>query len=150
MSPTRREFLVTSAAAAAAAALARPSIARAWQGQAPTPVFTPLRRNIGYFTMRGGTIGYLINAGGVVAVDSQFPAEAKAFIAGINERSGNRPVDLLINTHHHGDHTGGNISFRSVARKVVAQEKAAEHMHNPPGGQPPADQLYPDTTFADS
>src|SRR5690349_16306566 len=68
---------------------------------------------------------------------------------GLNERSGNRPVDLLINTHHHGDHTGGNIAFRGNAKKVVAHAKAAEHMKMPPGAQPPADQLYPDTTFAE-
>jgi glyoxylase-like metal-dependent hydrolase (beta-lactamase superfamily II) len=158
MSPTRRDFLVTSAAAAAAAAaavLGRPALARALQGQAPTPVFTPIRRNVGFFTMRGGTIGYLVNPGGVVVVDSQFPAEGKACLEGLNERSGNRPVDFLINTHHHGDHSGGNLSFRGAAKKVVAHAKAAEHMRQPPGVQPQAsqpavDQLFPDTTFTDT
>jgi glyoxylase-like metal-dependent hydrolase (beta-lactamase superfamily II) len=150
MSITRRDFLATSAAAAAVGILGRPIVARAWQGQAALPVFTPIRRNVGYFTMRGGTIGYLVNPGAVVAVDSQFPAEAKACLGGLNERSGSRPVDFLINTHHHGDHTGGNISFRGAAKKVVAHVKADEHMRQPPGGQPPADQLYPDTTFTET
>ena len=158
MSTTRRDFLTTSALAAIAATLGRPRFAGAWQGQqqAPTPAFTPIRRNVGFFTMRGGTIGYLVNSGGVVAVDSQFPAEAKAFIDGINQQSGNRPVDFLINTHHHGDHSGGNLSFRGIAKKVVAQAKAAEHMKSPPmppGAQQAAavapDQLFPDTTFTD-
>ncbi len=146
---TRREFLTTSAAAAVAGTLARPLLAHGWQGQ-PAPVFTPLRRNVGIFTMRGGTIGWLVNPGGVVVVDSQFPAEATACLAGLNERSSGRGVDLLINSHHHGDHSGGNISFRGAAKKVVAHAKAAEHMRMPPGGQPPADQLFPDTTFTDS
>ena len=150
MSLTRRDFLATSAAAAAVGILGRPILARAWQGQAAQPVFTPIRRNVGYFTMRGGTIGYLVNAGAVVCVDSQFPVEATACLNGLNERSGNRPVDFLINTHHHGDHTGGNISFRGSAKKVVAHVKADEHTRQPPGGQPPADQLFADTTFADT
>jgi cyclase len=150
MSLTRREFLVSSAAATAAAAFGRTAFALAWQGQQAVPVFTPIRRNVGFFTMRGGTIGYLVNPGGVVVVDSQFPAEAKACLDGINQRSNNRPVDLLINTHHHADHTGGNITFRGVAKKVVAHEKAAEHMRQPPGAQPPDDQLFPDTTFTES
>jgi glyoxylase-like metal-dependent hydrolase (beta-lactamase superfamily II) len=120
-----------------------------WQQQAQ-PVFTPLRRNVGYFTMRGGTIGYLVNAGGVVVVDSQFPAEAKACLDGLNSRSGNRPVDYLINTHHHGDHTGGNVSFRGAARNVVAHSNADAHMRQPPGGQPPADQLFPNSTFTEN
>jgi cyclase len=155
MSTTRRDFLTssaTTAAAAIAASILGPRVARAWQGQgqAPTPVFTPIRRNVGFFTMRGGTIGYLVNSGGVAVVDSQFPNEAKACLDGLNSQSGSRPVDFLINTHHHGDHSGGNISFRGAARKVVAHAKANEHMRQPPGGQPPADQLFPDTTFTDS
>jgi cyclase len=149
MATSRRDFLARSAAAAVAAAFGHPRFSRALQQQTPSPVFTPIRRNVGYFTMRGGTIGYLVNAGAVVAVDSQFPAEAKTFLEGLNTRSNNRPVDFLINTHHHGDHTGGNISFRGVAKKVVAHVKADEHMRQPPGAQPPTDQLFPDTTFTE-
>jgi glyoxylase-like metal-dependent hydrolase (beta-lactamase superfamily II) len=148
MSITRRDFLASSAAAAAVGIIGRPILARAWQGQAAQPVFTPIRRNVGYFTMRGGTIGYLVNPGAVVVVDSQFPAEASACLNGLNERSGGRGVDVLINTHHHGDHTGGNISFRGAAKKVVAHVKADEHTRQPPGGQPPADQLYAERVTA--
>jgi cyclase len=149
MTTTRRDFLATSAGLALAAALGRPRLLGGWQ-QAATPVFTPIRRNVGFFTMQGGTIGYLVNAGAVVVVDSQFPAPAKACLDGLNERSGNKPVDFLINTHHHGDHSGGNVSFRGVAKKVVAHVKADEHMRQPPGAQPPADQLFPDTTFPEN
>lgn len=149
MSTTRRDFLATSIAATVAAALGRPKLAHALPTRESLAVFTPIRRNVGFFTMRGGTIGYLVNAGGVVVVDSQFPAEAKACLDGLNERSGNRPVDFLINTHHHGDHSAGNLSFRDVAGKVVAHVKADEHMRQPPGGQPPTDQLFPDTTFTE-
>ena len=155
---TRRDFLASSAVAAVAGAMGRPAIARAWQSQQPqqgaatpapqaTPVFTPIRRNVGYFTMRGGTIGYLINPSGVVVVDSQYPAEAKVCLDGLNERSKNLPIALLVNTHHHHDHSDGNVSFRGAAKKVVAHARAAELMKAPPGDRPPADQLYPDTTF---
>jgi len=147
---SRRDFLASSGAAAVLAALGRPTLSLASLQQTPLPVFTPIRRNVGVFTMRGGTIGWLVNADGVVVVDSQFPAEAKACLEGLNTRSGNRPVDLLINTHHHRDHTDGNVAFRGVARKVVAHEKAAEHMHQPPGMAAPPDALFPDTTFAES
>ena len=153
MSVSRRDFLAASAAAAAVGILSRPMFASTWQGQGPppTPVFTPIRRNVGYFTMRGGIIGWLVNPGGVVVVDSQFPAEATACLTGIKERASGRGVDFLINTHHHGDHTGGNISFKGSTKKVVAHAKADEHMRNPPGQQPPTtEQLYPDTTFTDT
>ena len=157
MSLTRRDFLAASAVATVAGTIGRGHLARACQqaaGAAPqapqaTPVFTAIRRNVGFFTMRGGTIGYLIDPAAVVVVDSQYPAEGKVCLQGLNERSKGHAIDLLMNTHHHGDHTGGNISFRGAAKKVVAHAKAAEHMKNPPGATPPTDQLYPDTTFTD-
>jgi glyoxylase-like metal-dependent hydrolase (beta-lactamase superfamily II) len=148
---SRRSFLAGSAVAVVGSAVA-PRWARAWQQPPPpvTPVFTDLRRNVGFFTGRGGTVGYLIDAKGVAIVDSQFPDSATLLLAGVNERSKNRPVDRLINSHHHGDHTGGNIVFKGVATKVVAHAKAAEHMRMPPGAKPPAsEQLYPDATFTD-
>ncbi len=122
--------------------------------QPPPPVvsvFTPIRRDVGFFTGRGGTIGYLINTGGVALVDSQFPDAAKLCLAGINERSKNRPIDVLINTHHHDDHTLGNVVFKGTARSVVAHAKAAEHMKLRPGrGAAASEQHFPDATFTES
>jgi cyclase len=181
MSSSRRDFLATSATLAAGALLGRPLHALASQPVRTTQpvwatqsVFTPIRRNVGTFTMRGGTVGWLVNPGGVAVVDTQFPAEAQALLVGLQERSGNRGVDVLLNTHHHGDHTGGNGVFRGVARRVVAHGMADQHMRRAPqppqppqqaqpAQQPPAQQpqqqatqppppppLYPDTTFTHS
>ena len=154
MPPSRRDFLSASAAAALAAALGRPLSALG--AQQPQPLFTPVRRNVGTFTMRGGTIGWLVNARAVAVVDTQFPAEARALIDGLQARSNNRGVDVLLNTHHHGDHTSGNPIFRGVARRVVAHGMADQHMRRTPGApprevQPDAPEpLYPDTTFTHS
>ena len=150
---TRRDFLAGSTLAIVGGAIAAPELLRAWQQQPqapPTPVFTPLRRNVGFFTARGGTVAYLVDATGVAVVDAQFPDTAALLVAGLNERSKGRGVDRLINTHHHGDHTGGNIAFKGVAKKVVAHENSAKHQKEPPGRKPAAgEQLYPDTTFTD-
>src|SRR5690606_7165486 len=146
MSTSRRDFLATSLAGLVSAAFARPGLARVLLRPGQEPVFTPIRRNVGYFTMRGGTIGYLVNGDGVVVVDTQFPASAEAFLEGLSTRSRGRRVDVLLNTHHHGDHTGGNSVSRGVARHVVAHEKAAEHLRQPAaGGEAPADQFFQDT-----
>ena len=150
---SRRAFLGGSAATAVAGLSGLSARTRAWQQQAPAapvPVFTAIRRNVSCFTARGGTIGYLVDAKGVAVVDSQFPDTAKLFLDGLNTRSKSRPVDRLINTHHHGDHTGGNLIFRGSATRVLAHAKAAEHMRQPPGqAAPAADQLFPDATFTD-
>ena len=115
MSPTRRDFLASSATVALGLAVARPLAAlardavRAQPSQPPQPappVFTPIRRNVGTFTMRGGTVGWLVNSRGVAVVDTQFPPEARALLEGLQARSKGRGVDVLLNTHHHGDHTG--------------------------------------------
>ena len=123
----------TAATAAAAAAARRRS--------SPT-----IRRNVGFFTARGGTIGYLIEPAAVVVVDSQYPDTAKLCLDGLNERSKNRAIDLLINTHHHDDHTGGNIGLQTVAKKVLAHAKAAEHHEDRGPGAAPArtEQTLPD------
>lgn len=154
MTTTRRAFLTTSAGVLAAGAIgARVRAAQQPAAPAPpvVPVFMPIRRNVGFFTGTGGTIGYLINPAGVAVVDSQFPNTAEMCLAGLNERSGRRPVDVLANTHHHGDHTGGNIAFKGVAKKVVSHARAAEFMRQPPGRQAPTtEQLYPTETFTDT
>ena len=158
---SRRDFLASSALALGAGAFGQPALARAWQ-QPPTPaqppqqppqwapVFTEIRRGVGQYMGRGGTIGYLINAGGVVVVDSQFPDSAKACVDGLSERSKNRGVDRLINTHHHGDHSAGNIAFKGVAKKVVAHEFAAGLIKQAASAPNAAENLPPDTTFTDS
>lgn len=79
-----------------------------------------LRRGVGAFSGRGGTIGYLQTADALVAVDSQFPASAQTFLDGL--RDDGRGLDLLVNTHHHGDHTAGNSVLAPNAARHVAHE----------------------------
>jgi cyclase len=162
MSYSRREFVTASGLAIVGGALGQSLFAQAQQpapapaagrAQQPpaVPVFTPIRRNVGFFTARGGTIGYLLSPAAVVVVDSQFADTGKMCLDGLNERSKGRPVDFLINTHHHGDHTGGNLAFKGSAKKVVAHAQAAAHQKQPPGRPAPTtEQLIADTTFTDT
>ena len=157
MPVTRREFLVSSVAAAAAGVIvpcpiarlhARPQTPPAQQPAPLNPVFTPVRRNVGIYTCRGGTIAHLINAGGVVVVDSQYPDAAKLCLDGLRERTGGRPVYVLINTHHHADHTGGNVAFKPVTGQIVAHAKVPElqRIANAQAATP-AEQAYATVTF---
>lgn len=85
-----------------------------------TGTFTLLRRNVGMFSNRGGTIGWMFQPDATVVVDSQYPDQAADFLIGAKERR-DEQIDVLINTHHHGDHTGGNGTLN--AKKIVAQEQ---------------------------
>jgi cyclase len=149
----RREFVIASSAGLAAAlsdrvlwAQAAPQ--QAAPAQAPVvPEFKDVRGNIGTFTARGGTIGYLVMGDGVVVVDSQFADTAPLFLDGLKKKTP-RKIDLLINSHHHGDHTGGNKVMQPAVAKIVAhtnvpilQKRAAET------AKTEANQAYADTTF---
>jgi glyoxylase-like metal-dependent hydrolase (beta-lactamase superfamily II) len=139
MSLSRRRFLTASSLAIAASSLDLQRLfaqaAQAAPGaQAPAPgaaavpqtAFMPLRESVGYFTGQGGTIGYHISKDGVVVVDAQMPATAKICLDGIMERDGGRTIDVLVNTHHHGDHTGGNPVFKASVKKILAHENVPE------------------------
>lgn len=109
--------------------------------------FKALRNDVGIFTEKGGTIAWLNGSTGFVAIDSQFPDSAAHAIEEL-KKLGDKPFKYLLNTHHHGDHTGGNIAFKGLAQQVVAhqnsavnQKLAAEKAKNE------AQQLFPDVTF---
>lgn len=144
MSRSRRDFLKLSALGVAAGLIPRPLL----HAQGRLAEFTPLRRNVGIFTERGGTIGWLVNGDGVLVVDSQFPDTAQIFLDGLRERA-SRPIDVLINSHHHGDHTGGNGVLRASARQIVAHSRAAESQRSV-AAQSGAETTLPDVTFDDS
>ncbi len=142
----RRKFIQNSALAMAmftfykSNAFAGSNALRAYQ-------FKELRNSVGIFTESGGTIGWLNGSSGIVVVDSQFQPSALHAIEELKKLS-DKPFKYLLNTHHHGDHTGGNIAFKGLAEHVVAHENslvnqklAAEKAKNEDK------QLYPDITF---
>ena len=123
----RRDFLFRAGAAAIGLAARNSLIGQTSPGGGGAPAhlppvteFKPLRRNTGYFTGRGGTIGWLVNPDAIVTIDTQFPDTASICLGGLPGR-GDRKIDAVVNTHHHADHTSGNRIFRPVAKILVAQ-----------------------------
>ena len=86
----------------------------------------------------GGTIGVLTGPDGVLMVDSQFAPLADKIAAAIKQISDGR-IRFLINTHVHGDHTGGNEAIGKAGAVLMAREHLRERLAKPaPGanGQP--------------
>jgi len=159
----RRDFLLRSSLLASAGLLARSSLFAQTPAAQPTvPVktpagpqaplvtaFRPLRRGVGLFTGKGGTIGWLSNPDALMVVDTQFPDTAPICLAGLPGRGG-RTLDLVLNTHHHLDHTGGNGVFKPATHTIVAQANVPKLMHAAAEKAGTlAKQTYPDTTFTD-
>lgn len=106
-----------------------------------------LRDNVGIYTERGGTIGFLVAREGIVVIDSQFADTSKNFIDEV-KKTNSQPFRYLLNTHHHGDHTSGNISFKGIVSNVVAHENALSNLKRVAGSPNAMDkQLLPDITF---
>lgn len=112
---------------ALAFSLAAPALAQ----QAPTPPVGPdfskinvTTTDLGHKTYMlegaGGNVTVAVGDDGVIMVDGQFAPmhdKLKAAIAAVTPQK----VTYLINTHHHGDHTGGNAAFAAEGATVIGQ-----------------------------
>ena len=87
---------------------------------------------------QGGTIGVLSGPDGVLMVDSQFAPLSDKIIAAIKQISDGR-IRFLINTHVHGDHTGGNENIAKTGATIFARENLRARLMKPApaaSGQP--------------
>lgn len=108
-----------------------------------------LTDEIGIFSEKGGTIAFLLTKKGIVVVDAQFPDNAQHLIDELKKRS-EKAFRYLINTHHHGDHTAGNIAFKGLVEHVVAHENSKTNQEKVAKTQKTEEkQLYPDITFGE-
>jgi cyclase len=77
--------------------------------------------NVYYLEGQGGNVGLLIGDDGVLMIDDQFAPLSEKLLAAIRALS-DKPIKLLVNTHVHGDHTGGNENFGKLGIDIVAHD----------------------------
>jgi len=97
---------------------------------------TKVAGNVYMLEGSGGNIGASVGEDGIVIVDDQFAPLAdkiKAALKGVT----NKPVRFVINTHFHGDHTGGNAIFQKDA-PVIAQDNVRKRLEAGGGDRKPA------------
>src|SRR5580658_8582797 len=83
---------------------------------------------------QGGAIGVLTGPDGVLMVDSQFAPLTEKIVAAIKQVSNGAPIKFLINTHVHGDHTGGNENLGKMGVTIFAREELRNRLEHPAPG----------------
>jgi cyclase len=78
----------------------------------------------------GGRIGVLHGPDGILVVDSQYGQITDRALAAIR-RISTAPIRILVNTHIHIDHTGGNAAFGKAGATIYAREELRQQMINP-------------------
>ena len=125
--PTRRDFISIAALAAGSALLPASLRAQLARRRAAEPAFRwealgPSAR-VAYGT--GGNSLVVINRGEALLVDTKVSGWGR--ILDREVRAFGAPIRTVINTHHHGDHTGGNDAFTRTAT-TVAHARARERV----------------------
>ena len=82
---------------------------------------------------QGGTIGVLVGPDGVFMVDSQFAPLTDKIVAAIKQISDGR-IRFLVNTHVHGDHTGGNENLGKLGVVILARPELRARLAKPNPG----------------
>ena len=75
----------------------------------------------------GGNIGVFLDDDGVIMIDDQFAYMAEKISAAIAEKT-DMPIKYLINTHWHGDHTGGNEIFGNKGATIIAHDNVRKRL----------------------
>jgi glyoxylase-like metal-dependent hydrolase (beta-lactamase superfamily II) len=106
--------------------------------------------NLYYLEGRGGNIGLSVGPDGIIMIDDQFAPLTEKIVAAIR---GISPADIrfLINTHVHGDHTGGNENFGEMGVTILAHDNVRVRLTQGIRGGPPAPAIaLPVITFSDA
>jgi len=113
-------------------------------GQQPeTLTVTPVKDGLYYINGVGGNVGVRVTADGVILIDDKYPRNVEQIKDRVRDVT-SQPIRYIINTHHHGDHAGGNAGFIDTA-EVIAHENARKNMVRGEQDAPPR-LVYSDQT----
>ena len=130
---------------------------QAQQNNFDTVKITPVQvaENLYFLKGSGGNIGVFIGKDGTLMIDDQFAPLSNKINGAIKTLSPN-DIRFLVNTHLHGDHSGGNENFKSMGATIVAHDMVRDRMSkevvNPTTKNvtpPRAEDAWPVVTFSE-
>ena len=106
--------------------------------------------NVYYLEGQGGNVGVLVGDDGVLMIDDQFAPLTDKLVAAIGTIS-DKPIKLLVNTHIHADHTGGNANIGKMGVSIIAHDNVRVRLaQGVSGGEPSPAVALPAVTYGDS
>ena len=79
-----------------------------------------------------GNLGLLVGDDGAVLIDDQLPNTGEAIEGAVVELAGEGAPRFIVNTHYHGDHTGGNAHFAAQGSTIAAHHNIRSRLENNP------------------
>src|SRR6516165_1564177 len=98
---------------------------------------TKIKDNFYTLDGQGGTIGILTGPDGVFMVDTQYAPLSDKIAAAVKKVS-TGPIKFIVNTHVHGDHTGGNENFAKMGAVLFSRDQLRARLAQPAGNAAPA------------
>src|SRR5262249_22575743 len=102
----------------------------AWaQQQQPRPplAIQKVTDNLWVLMNNGGNVAVMPTSEGVILVDDKFAQDAPEIVAKVKAVS-DKPIRYVLNTHQHGDHTGGNEALLAANAEVIITKQARLNM----------------------
>src|SRR5262249_17081238 len=87
---------------------------------------TKVAGNVYMLQGSGGNIGVSVSEDGIGLVDDQFAPLAEKIKEALKNIT-DKPIKFVLNTHFHGDHTGGNVKFGAEA-PIIAHENVRKRL----------------------
>lgn len=104
-----------------------------------------LSENIYVLFGAGGNIGLAVGDDAAYVIDDQFGPLTEKIVAHVKTLT-DKPISFVLNTHHHGDHTGGNENLANAGAMVIAHDNVRKRLAD---AENPVEAAFPVLTFND-
>lgn len=117
------------------------------QGNPPALTLHKVKEDLYEIEGDGGNVAVYVTSEGVILVDDKFEQDYQNIIEKVKSVT-SQPVKYVVSTHHHSDHSGGNVKFISTAEIIStanARANILEHKQpNAPANMTPARVVFND------
>jgi cyclase len=116
-------------------------LAGAWIAYTQTPQSPPnkidkLKDDLYVIVGNGGNVAAYVTGEGVILIDDKFEPDFNDIVAKVKSVT-SQPIKYVLNTHHHGDHTGSNAKFLPSAQLIAHANARVNMIQGKQPGAPP-------------